>query len=707
MTTHWIKLATLPATDQHRIDGYLSWARISNPEDQEELLKKQGIPLLFQLNISAKRFASGQWGTDHNQGGATDGWQDWLRIPALYASPAAGLEETTFCTANVTDEFFTQLRENSVLRAAIRRYQYGLPVPLNAISSKTPSAAKPVKSGKPKHVVTGVIDDALAFSNERFRRADGSSRIEFLWDQDGPMATASTVAYGREILGSEITASMKKNNYAGLVDEDAVYRELHTEDYSVSDHKALGRRRAHGTHVMDLACGLDPAIAKKHLLPIIGVQLPGRTVRDTSGAFLWPQVCDALRYILDRADAIAYHAGSGPLPVVVNLSYGTIAGPHDGSSILETGIDEIIQQRALKFPLAPLQIVMPSGNNYQYRCHAQFKLQTGEERELTWRILPDDRTPSFLQIWMPNADLQGGRQVKLWVTTPTGDTSPAMIEGDHYKWQPGTKPLCEVIYTKYPAEGDRPMIQLSMAPTATLDPADELAPCGNWQVKIENISPEALIDAWIQRDDTPFGWPVLGRQSRFEDVDYVLFDASGREEDDDDPASYTRRAGSINALATGGAPVVVAGCLRSDLSAAEYSSAGPIVSRAFPIVTATGTVLPPRARLDPDAMAVSDDSMACHGVLAAGTRSGSVFALNGTSVAAPQVARWIWGQMRQNLPSDGAAVEGLALWEEANRAALPHSPYKPQPPAKREGAGRIDDQLPAKRAERWTQWPPV
>ena len=34
-------------------------------------------------------------------------------------------------------------------------------------------------------MVVGIIDDGIAFANERFRRADGTTRVEYAWLQDG------------------------------------------------------------------------------------------------------------------------------------------------------------------------------------------------------------------------------------------------------------------------------------------------------------------------------------------------------------------------------------------------------------------------------------------------------------------------------------------------------------------------------------------
>jgi hypothetical protein len=47
-------------------------------------------------------------------------------------------------------------------------------------------------------------------------------------------------------------------------------------------------------------------------------------------------------------------------------------------------------------------------------------------------------------------------------------------------------------------------------------------------------------------------------------------------------------------------------------------------------------------------LAVADDSAIHRGIIAAGTRSGSTLALNGTSVAAPQVAREIADDLAAN-----------------------------------------------------------
>ena len=144
------------------------------------------------------------------------------------------------------------------------------------------------------------------------------------------------------------------------------------------------------------------------------------------------------------------------------------------------------------------------------------------------------------------------------------------------------------------------------------------------------------IDAWIQRDDAPFGFPKRGRQSHFEDPDYVRFNRDGkvcvRDGDATQPLegdhnkAYVKRAGTLNAIATGRETIVPAGYVKASQNAARYSSSG----------RASGQVI-----RSPLLAEVSEDSHSHSGVLASGTHSGSMSQFGGTSIAAPRLANVI------------------------------------------------------------------
>jgi len=340
---------------------------------------------------------------------------------------------------------------------------------------------------------------------------------------------------------------------------------------------------------------------------------------------------------------------------VINFSWGNVAGPHDGSSDLERAMDEIVCKRR---KIAPTEIVIAAGNNNLARLHAEFRFAKEEEQQqpqcLRWRVLPDDRTPSFLEIWLPPSEPVQASRIRLRITPPgrrhPEEGSPWLAEaaGHGLQWQAddGTV-LCEARYRYIPAPTGRGMFLVALKPTR-FEAAAPVAPSGVWTVELKNQSfgPDDLIEAWIQRDDTPLGFRGRGRQSYFDHDCYRRFDARGKVIDSDaDPVQeaspcVVKRAGSINALATGKKMIVVGGFLRKEGRLASYSAGAAAGSHAAPRY-----------------LAPSDDSNVHGGILAAGTRSGSVVAMNGTSVATPQVARWIARQLAAGTAGGAASVD--------------------------------------------------
>ncbi len=661
MPSAWRRLAGVRVSDP-----YFEWARRTGFRYFWGGTDPQRFPVIMDLTIPAALFESGKWGHPPPRD-----WRELIEVPRNYGDPPPGLEAASFCTATVTADFFDRLPVDPALRAVIRSVELALPV---ASEPELLRALRPIEwpAGA---VVTAIIDDALGFAHSRLR-VGSEPRMEFLWNQDGPTRPPPGFNYGLELRKQDtaMAPGMKKqmadNTFAGLVDEDEVYRKTRHLRYERLGHKPLAARASHGTHVMDVACGADPAtISDKR--PLIGVQLPVRTTADTSGGSLARYVLDGIRYILRRTTKV---------PAVVNVSYGLIAGPHDGSSILERALDQLIQlRRAAGLAFA---VVLPAGNHFLSRCHARFRT-AAKARPMRWRVVPDDPTPSFVELWLPRNP--AGAKVRLRVRTPTGDVSGWIAEGDTWVWQPAGQVLAEVIYYVAPAPGiSRNMVLVALAPTASDAAGAQTSPAGTWTIEVQRHGAPCWVDAWIQRDDTAYGYPQRGRQSRFEDEAYERFDERGRELEVDNAISYVRREGTINPIATGRHTVTVGGMHYMDWRAARSSAGGPVIRPP-----GRGAPNPQ----GPDVMAVSDDSPAYHGILAAGSRSGSRVRMSGTSVAAPQVTRWIADQMANGQPYDRQAV---SLFAQAGAApgyrteANPPPGAAPQPSPRRSGTGRIE-----------------
>jgi hypothetical protein len=613
-------------------------------------------------------------------------------IPQFEGGDPKPLESGDIVTAFADKAFFQGLAEHEASTAPLlKQIQFSLPMPdplrrlgwmpgLAAPRFKPPVVTPRLRPWGPGTVIMAVIDDGIAFAHERFRRAPLETRIEYFWRQGGELLADATAPYGREWNKEEIDALLRKH---ADHEEDAIYREAGLLDYSRPTPKPLALRLAHGTHVLDLAAGESPACARDDR-PIIAVQLPTAATSDASGANLENAVEDALYYIRARAKLLA---GGGPaLPVVVNFSYATQTGPHDGTSPLETLIDRLVLAEEL-----PMRVVLPAGNGHGARCHAEADFQASPLIDLPWRVLPDDQTPSTVQIWMPHAgDLPPTpSRMELSVVTPAGEESLWLSEqsGAWMALYDRGHIIGRVEYRFAPLPTARGVFTVTLQPTARLLPAEagalgiQVAPHGVWRIRMRNLSLSGpdWPKLWIARDDVVPGYPRRGRQSYFDHDGYVRFDAQGRptEADPQPPTCPVRRTHMMNGLGTGQQCLMAGGFVHRAYRVAAYSAGGPAVPNAR---HRKGTAIP----LKPAAALVSEDTGVHVGVLAAGTRSGVRLPMGGTSVAAPRLARWVARQLARSGKGGHDALEQQARQEEAK---LP----KTTPPAAphRAGWGRI------------------
>ena len=601
-------------------DPYLVWAETDHFAGYGDKQPKW-LPLAIELSpgISIAHFI----------GAASP---QWLHVPPVYTSSAApvGLR---YCTARVRPAFFKHIQPGGSLHALVKRLELGLPAGPHAEGpgASSPASAKPPLKGK----VMAVIDDGLAFANANFLH-NGKARTRYFWRQDGKGVghTPAGLGYGHELTAADINHAMQQRTYNGLVDEGAVYQHFKLT--------ALQKPASHGTHVLDLACGPRTLLAQVADLPpgfdgpaswapadddasrcdIIAVQLDYDTVADTSGGSMNVSVLDGLMYILSCCAPDA--------KVVTNISFGTLAGPHDGSSLLEAAMDQLVTLCGQR-----LQIILAAGNSYQLRTHANLTLAKNEHATLHWRGQPDDSTENFLELWLP-PQAEG---IKIEITPPGRATLPALGFGQSRMWTDGgTQPLCALIYPKSVATGTHGTCALiAVAPTFSFDKGTATAPSGAWQIKLTNTQPgHVTIDAYVERDDVVIG-SRGGRQSHFEDEWYDMSGDPGSFVDHPNNPSLIRRSGNFNSIATGQKTVSVGGTRIVGPRWAHYSPQKPDPDAGRPERPGVVKV--------PDAAAFSDENPALTGVRATGTYSSSAVRLRGTSDAAPQETRRIFNAM--------------------------------------------------------------
>ncbi len=654
-----------PAEPLSHGDPYLQWARLTQFEGHGAA-KGRGdgavLPLLIELN-------------DKNGAAAlADNETARVRIPGIYQSAnASGL---SFCTGTVLAGAVCKLR--TAKPPLLRRAQLSLPLAAGEIDTAAPM---PI-AGDPDRLVIGIIDRGCAFLNGALRRqwsgpGRSRTRIRAFWDQGHaaggqPWLRPEGFGYGRELDATAIDMMIARVE-AGET-EAAVYRTYrHLVD-------ASGRLppHLHGTHVADTAIGLVPdrplpgsakpqradAAASAEL---IFVSVPELGKDDTTGASTDAFVLDAIHYILHRA-------GNGTR-VVINVSIGAQAGPHDGSSCIERAMDELIDTRR------DLAIVVAAGNgrssgstrrNGRWQANGLLMpnvadvpaRESGSVAAFVWRTLSNDVTDSFLEVWFGRHDApdapdtpDAATEIEVQVTAPDGRKSGWIKPGYEARRISADKIVarlaCHAAGTS--ALGNEAMAHLALAPSAGVRRA---SPAGRWLIELHNRSLYPVeFDAWVQRDEPPA------------ELDEVLQSAL---EEAADPGTVAIDLGcTLGSFGTALYPLVVGASRLADNSVAPYSAGA-------------GTAPTNRANRDVDALAPADETELTYGLWAAGVSTGSIFRMSGTSVAAPVLTRvlanWL---MRQ--PAAMPALEIRERFLDALRSlpqnASPRDPNAaPRPP---------------------------
>ncbi len=534
-----------------------------------------------------------------------------------------------------------------------------------------PYLAPEARPGDGPACVVAVIDDAIPLAHPRLsvRAADGAlvSRVASAWTMGArAWAPASEVPFGREWRGPEVDSLRAAHSDRGAgLDEEAMMRACGLWDAARGPLHAGGRRASHGAAVADLAAGMDPDDPAARQRPVIAVSLPPEVTRDTAGTFAPWFVLLAILHVLDRARRLAAELDSGPMPVAINLSYGVTAGSKDGGGLVE-GLQGAVARADLP-GIGPVRFVLPAGNHRQRRLRARVP----KHGELSWQVPPDDATPSFLELWGPPQDT-APVPMRVRLRPPGGKAREARLaHGTASELTVGGRHMARAYLGLHRAPDGRTREVMTLALPATDEAADVRGPPGPWSLEVSGTGP---FEAHIQRDDAIPGFGGGARQMRFADPDYAPHGPEGRPFPYDPPgAGWTRREGTINAWATGGAPaqVAVAGALPVAPPGPPWSPDAPPAGGGAPGKDAHYSGLPADAA-GPDhpaalamARAVCDLTPVTRGVRAAGGFAGATGRVTGTSVAAPQVTR--------------AMADALAA------GAAPGGPLRPDAPAERRG----------------------
>jgi|GEM_PF-2032350 len=550
-----------------------------------------------------------------------------------------------------------------------------------------------------KTVLIGIVDTGIALGHRRLRNQNGETRFISSWQQTADFACQKYLPFGRELYGgvpgatfpgqakeTSINALIQKYSVGDLFgefDETGFNKDAGlSQPQHIGGYRDLDYAVSHGAHVLDLAAGIDPENLEKGCLNrnrIIAVNLPPQSVYGSAGNFLTPFAVLAVERILKVADTlwrVQHGEAAGGFPLVINFSFGKMAGPKDGRSTWERLIREQIKRRNRT---APTRLVMPAGNQNLSRGNARALLgpvdgdENGSKSQtklsVPWRIKPNDQTSNFVEVWAKqqrpkNRSDQRSKdeeasiaKFKIFVTPPG---SPK-LEVKKLK-EPGTySELGEFarVYCYADLGQKRPHFVICTAPTLSWKANVQTAPAGLWTIEVEYLGKKKVQETTfgVQTDLSGVRSTSGAMRSYFDHQRYKTHHESGRLRDsyidikinpdcdefcDDkghcepwDLNGPVQRKGTHNSLATwkntrdAALLTVVGGYTLSNNTPALYSSTFDGDSKRY------------LGRETPTALYPSDTAPSLFGILAAGSRDGSTVALRGTSVSAAFATRHI------------------------------------------------------------------
>lgn len=488
-------------------------------------------------------------------------------------------------------------------------------------------------------VIHAVIDDTIMPIHHHTRLADGSTRYAAIWHQDGVYKEKQSLRFGRVWYRDEINTI--------LTGDPACIRRAFGHDTGRATGLPTGAiAMSHGGAVVDLFAGYSPrddlfaeSVTCDEDRPIIGVQLPAQAFWDSSGLALGFFISTALDFITKVAAGMA----GGKKPMVINLSYGMTAGPHDGTSFIERVIDKLLLTRRRD---AATEMVLPVGNGYLARHRWQQEVASGVTATFELEIPPRRARPCFVETWFtwPQNITGANEMLTILLSGPDGWTvGPRnMKPGDLWGLvDAGGVAFGRIAFEKNPTDtkpSARRRVSLMLAPTHHPHPDCPVTRPGLWKLEITPLK-KLTFEAWIQRDDDPVGFPARTPSIRFRYPDRQT--------------EMAQRSFTASAKVTGKCSIIGSGWRLSDGRIAPYSASydpGKNPARgAYPTN--------PGQKQQYVFAAPSESSVALPGLRAAGNVGGRGGALGGTSAAAPVLAR----QLADMLASRPKAEVGPAL----------------------------------------------
>lgn len=393
----------------------------------------------------------------------------WEALSEVHAGTTVGdtaADGTTIVTARLPVARLDQVRSQPFvvsLKGAQRLHRAlsATTTDIHARPEDLPAGNK-VKGGQ--GVVVGIVDSGCDFAHRNFVTAAGKTRLLKLWDQAANGQGEAGFGYGRVYKPAQINAALPRS-----------------DPYAALGYGPYEPGPAHGTHVMDIAAGNGRGSGVAGVAPaasLVFVDIASSDIPWSGPDAVGVSFGDSVQLL--EALTFVFHT-AGTKPCSVNVSLGTNGGPHDGTTLVEQGIDRLLEQAPNR------SVAIAASNSFDDGIHAAGSVPKSGTYDLAWNVRPGDFTDNELELWYP-----GSARLSVDLIAPNGQTAASLAPG-----QSGTVSSAGQVVAfaanrlNDPNNGDN-MIGVFLNRRAS----------GKWVLRLRGTTAKKVaFHAWIERDD--------------------------------------------------------------------------------------------------------------------------------------------------------------------------------------------------------------
>jgi minor extracellular serine protease Vpr len=238
-------------------------------------------------------------------------------------------------------------------------------------------------------VIIGIIDNGLDYTHPNFKDSNGNLRIKKVWEQNNTSGNSPTpFNYGSEY----ITSTAILNKMRDMIN------------------------LSHGSHVTGIAAGSgygNPSLLKG-MAPDTDIILVSSGSGDLEGEITGTsnstKLVDAINYIKSYANSVSK-------PAVINMSFGTNLGPHDGTDLLSYSLNTFSTNEGLI-------LVKSAGNDGGEKKHVVNIFNGNQTKSI---LNSKNIGPSKIDIWGNNQGVNSAFGVTIGVYNTTNQTFDSSV----------------------------------------------------------------------------------------------------------------------------------------------------------------------------------------------------------------------------------------------------------------------------------------